>query len=366
MGTISRKKLAAVAIAGVAIVPFAVSQDASASAPGGPALKVVKTLSSAYVGPLQFAVGRHKILVADSLTSTLNVVGQTKPIATNPGPGSGEATYDIAGVAIDPWSGAYAYTSTNATHSKTSLTIKTPDGRTVVADLAKYEKTVNPDKIIQYGIEGTPTACQIKALKAAGAPAKYTGDVDSHPYAVAATGYGSWAVADAGGNDILRVDRWGNVSTIAVLPSQPLKITAAVAAALHVDKCLVGVTYDFEAVPTDVEVGRDGALYVTTLPGGDGLKGSVYRIDPCWGAPTLVATGFDQATNLAIDWWGQIYVAELGSGKIAKVVDGKPVTVLSLPGVVAVEFAHGHLYASTAPAVTGGKGPGTIVELGWE
>lgn len=362
MRIISSKRLAAVAIAGVAIVPFAVSQDASAST--APALKVVKTLSSAYVGPLQFAVGRDKILVADSFTSTLNVVGQTKPIATNPGKGS-----SIDGVAIDPWSGAYAYTNTNANHSKTNLTIKTPDGKTVVADLAKYEKTVNPDKIIQYGVEGTPSACVTKALKAMGVPVKYKGAVDSHPYAVAATGYGSWAVADAGGNDILRVDQWGNVSTIAVLPSQPLKITAAVAAALHVPACAIGVTYDFEAVPTDVEVGRDGALYVTTLPGGDGLKGSVYRIDPCWGTPTLVATGFDQATNLAIDWWGDIYVAELGSGKIAEVVNGKPVTVLSLPGVVAVEFAHGHLYASTAPVASEtnpGKGPGTIVELGWK
>ncbi len=41
---------------------------------------------------------------------------------------------------------------------------------------------------------------------------------DSHPYAVASLGDGSWAVADAGGNDILKVDSRGHVSVIAVLP----------------------------------------------------------------------------------------------------------------------------------------------------
>jgi hypothetical protein len=44
--------------------------------------------------------------------------------------------------------------------------------------------------------------------------------------------------------------------------------------------------------------------------------------------------------------------------------------VLTLPGVVADEWANGHLYASTAPAAASEGGgstpppPGTIVELG--
>ena len=64
------------------------------------------------------------------------------------------------------------------------------------------------------------------------------------------------AVADAGGNDIVKVDRYGHPSLLAVLPPQPVRITSAMAAGLHLDPCVVGITYKFEAVPTDVEVGR--------------------------------------------------------------------------------------------------------------
>ena len=114
-------------------------------------------------------------------------------------------------------------------------------------------------------------------------------------------------------------------------------------------------------------------LYVTTLPGGPGGSvnpGSVYRISRWGGKPQKIATGFNGATNLAIDPWGGIYVAELGAGTISKVVHGKPVPVLSLAGVVADEWANGHLYASTAPAAvapegsTGPPAPGSIVVLG--
>jgi hypothetical protein len=169
----------------------------------------------------------------------------------------------------------------------------------------------------------------------------------------------------------VRVDRWGHVSLIAVLPAQPITITPDIAAANQLPACAVGITYRSEAVPTDVEVGPDGRLYVTTLPGGlSGNPGSVYRVSRWGGYPQRIATGFQGATNLAIDPWGGIYVAELAGGTISKVVNGKPVTVLTLPGVVADEWANGHLYASTSPAaLTEGAGPtppppGTIVELG--
>ena len=214
-------------------------------------------------------------------------------------------------------------------------------------------------------------ACITAALAQAQQPVRYRGAVDSHPYAVTAIGHGAWAVADAGGNDIVKVDRTGHVSLIGVLPAQPVKITAAFAASMGLPACVVGITYKFEAVPTDVEVGPHGDLYVTTLPGGpegpdSGNPGSVYRIDRT-GHSTRVATGFAGATNLAIDAHGNIFVAQIGSGTIAEVVCGKPETVLALPGVVAVEYSHGHLYASTSiTAATEGAqtGPGTVVQLG--
>ncbi len=95
----------------------------------------------------------------------------------------------------------------------------------------------------------------------------------------------SWIVADAGGNDLLKVNRHGKVSTIAVLPAQPLRSPPRLRQHSDCPTALVGLTYKFEAVPTDVEVGRDGYLYVTTLAGGPespvlGARSSVYRVNP--------------------------------------------------------------------------------------
>jgi hypothetical protein len=327
-------------------------------------LQVVKTLSSDFVGPLQFAVAGHRVLVADSFTSTLSEIGRAAPLATGPSP---EAGGDLAGVAIDARTQAVAYASSNGDHSSTQLTILRPGHRKVVADLSSFERKRNPDGRVRYGVD-RPSDCVIKALTAAQFPVSYTGELDSHPYAAAALGNGAWAVADAGGNDLLKVDRYGRVSLLAVLPPQPVRISSAMAAEFHLDPCVVGVTYKFEAVPTDVEVGPHGALFVTTLPGGPegpsaGNRGSVYRVDR-GGHATRVATGFAGATNLAIGPRGVLYVAELSAGRISKVECGRRYIVADLPGVAAVEYANGKLYAATAPAAAGGQGPGTVVVLG--
>lgn len=351
-----------VMLAGAAVVSFAtVPADAH---PAPHRLHVVRTLSSAFVGPLQFAVSDHKVFVADSFTSTLSLIGHSTPLTTGPDPSTGG---DLAGVAVDRRRHALAYTSNNGDHSVTTLTIWQPGHTPVVADLSGYERRHNPDHVNLYGVKH-PSKCVTDALTAAGVPVRYRGLIDSHAYSVTAIGDGNWAVADAGGNDILKVDRHGRVSLLAVLPAQPLKVTAAFAASMGLPACTVGITYRFEPVPTDVEVGPHGSLYITTLPGGPegggGAPGSVYRLDR-WRHLHKIATGFAGATNLAIDRRGDIYVAEIGTGTLSRVHHGRPAPVLSLPGLVAVEYSDGHLYASTAPAATGGSGPGTVVKLGY-
>lgn len=261
---------------------------------------------------------------------------------------------------------AIAYTTTSADHQDTRLTILS-HGHKTVASLSAFERRYDPDKRNYYGLENVQRVdprCKAE-LKAGGVPLSYRGAYDSHPYAVAALGDGSWAVADAGANDILKVDRWGHVSLIALLPAQPVHVTSSMASRVGAPHC-AGVTYRFEPVPTDVEVGPYGALFVTTLPGGPGSsavgpQGSVYAVG--WHWTHRIATGFAEATNLAIDPCGRIYVAELGSG-IATIRSGRPHHLLNLKGVAGLEWANGHLYASTAPVVIGGKGPGTIVKLG--
>ena len=362
------RKISLIALVAGASTVAAMSLPAAASTAAPPQLKVVKTLSKAYFGPLQFAVSGNSIYAADSFTSTLNKVGVKTPIASNPGNG-----HDLAGVAVDSATGAIAYTTSTAIgeapHTAAALTVIRPGQSNLVVDLFAFEKSHNPDRIIHYGVHH-PSACVRKSLAKVGAPASYQGIVDPHPYGVASLGGGAWAVADAGGNDILRVGPTGTVSTLAVLPGQPFLITAAFAKQNGLAKCTVGITYTFEAVPTDVEVAPSGQLFATALTS-DGA-GKVYSLpsSTSFGAPTVVATGFANATNLAIDSAGHVFVAELGSGQVAEVVNGKPVPVLSLPAVVGIEYANGHLYASTAPAAleaggTQGAPPkGSIVLLG--
>ncbi len=357
-----RSKVLVAAALGLGLAVAGTAAPASASGGGG--LHVVKTLSSSFVGPLQFAVQGKKVYVADSFTSTLTRIGAKSPIATGGNPAKGG---DLAGVAVRGSSIAYTWTK-DESHKVTKLVVKKHGKVTLSVNLARFERLHNPDHRIRYGLTkpgSASAACKAQIEKATHGPASYRGHVDSHPYAVASLGGGAWAVADAGANAILRVSARGHVSVIALIPGPVVKVTSASAKALGVPDC-VGQSYRFEGVPTDVEVhGCD--LYVTSLPGGPedpsaDARGSVFKITGHHAH--RIATGFAGATNLAIGKHGRIYVAELFKGVISVVKHGGPRTVATLPGVVAVEYANGHLYASTAPAVTGGTGPGRIVKLG--
>ncbi|MGN6742881.1 MAG: ScyD/ScyE family protein [Amnibacterium sp.] len=358
MSLLSRRSLATAAAVGVGIATITGLGAAPATADAWSP----HVLSSAYVGPLQFAVDGRSIYVADSAQSKLFKVGRTAPIAVGPAPSANpEQSGDLAGVAAAD--GTIAYTTTTADHQDTRLTILR-HGHKQVVSLSAFERRYNPDKRNTYGlVNAGAVSAKCKAELTAGGmkTSLYRGAYDSHPYAVASLGNGSWAVADAGGNDILRVDRWGHVSLLALLPAQPLQITADMAKQNGAPDC-TGITYRFEPVPTDVEVGPHWDLYATTLSAAPGASGSVWRIRH--GDLDRIATGFVGATNLAVTPGGRIYVAQLFAGTIAVVRGHGPQVVASLPGVAAVEWSCGHLYASTAPAVTGGSGPGTIVRFG--
>jgi len=249
------------------------------------------------------------------------------------------------------------------------LNINGPHGSHVEADTLAYEKANNPDQHVHYGVRH-PSTCVKDALKGVFSDqVSYKGLVDSHAYSVARY-KNKWVVADAGGNDLLWVTNRGKIRTLAVLPSQPAKITQEFADAQvpPLPDCVVGKTYKFEAVPTDVEVGRDGYLYVTTLPGGPedpslGARGKVYRVNPHNGHIKLVATGFLGATNLALSKHGKIFVAELFGGQISVVKLGKAHKYVSLPGVVAVETDRsGALWAATLGSEKPPP-PGTLVKI---
>lgn len=230
------------------------------------------------------------------------------------------------------------------------------------ADLHAYETANNPDAVNRYGVEH-PSQCVTDAFAAVGMPASYTGGIDAHAYGVASRGR-EWLVADAGANAVLKVSNSGRISTLAVLPPQPVQITAEMAAAFGMPDCVIGVTYGFEPVPTGITVARGGQIYVTTLPGGPemGARGALWRIDARTGAATEVADGLAGPTSIAASK-GRVYVAEFFGGRISSVRGGAVTKVADLPGALSVAAAaNGALWAGTMgnedpPA------PGTVVSI---
>jgi hypothetical protein len=225
-----------------------------------------------------------------------------------------------------------------------------PNGKVrVLADTLAFETANNPDQVNTYGFQDLTAECAAQVPEEIGGE-PYTGIVDSHPYSVLLQG-GSRIVADAGGNDLLRISPNGTISVVAVLPPQPAEVTADAAGTLGLPECTIGSTYNFEPVPTDVELGPDGLLYVTLLPGGPedpslGARGSVYSVDPDSGAISFVASGFLGATGLAVAPDGTIYVAELFGNRISTVSGTGAEPFVDVPSPAAVEWAKGKLYAT--------------------
>ncbi|REJ06987.1 ScyD/ScyE family protein [Microbacterium bovistercoris] len=316
--------------------------------------------STQLAAPFSLEIDGPRVLVADGGTGVLGQLqpdGAIAPIVTG--------VDGLSGVAVrGKW---LAYTSTHTQmpefiNTASGLNIRTPKGVRIYADTHAWEVAHNPDEVNTYGPQ-SEDPCVLSVLGP-----RYEGLIDSHAYSVASWD-GKWIVADAGANALFEIDDSGHISTLAVLPPQSAKITEEAVTELGMPECLIGTTYDFEPVPTDVEVGSDGMLYVTTLPGGPesaalGARGALWRVDPATGDAEWLAGGFLGATNLALGKDGQIYVSELFGGKITEVTGAHTTrTYAQLPGVVTVETApNGTVWAATMgneepPA------PGTIVSI---
>lgn len=243
------------------------------------------------------------------------------------------------------------------------------NGRAVkLADLGAFEQTKNPDGDVSYGFEDLDPACSAQIPEEV--PAAYTGIVESHPYATAIKG-GTTYVADAAGNDILSVSPSGKVEALAVLPPVPVVVTSQMAEGSGLPACTVGKTYNFEPVPTDVELGPDGKLYVSTLTGGpeDGSTGAqskVYKVNRRSGAVSLVAEGLVSAVGLAVARNGDIYVSQLFTGEVARIKKGsdvaKPWFRSSLTGDVEWTKRGIHVTTDVLPPEKG-KPNGKVVHL---
>lgn len=221
------------------------------------------------------------------------------------------------------------------------------------ADTGRFERLKNPDQDVTYGFRNLSKKCGAKLPPGIpGKNGKYTGIVDTHPYGTAVD-RGTTYVADAAGNDILRINSHGHIRLVTVMPAVPFTVTKSRAKATGLPACTIGHKYWFEPVPTDVEPGPGGLLYVSTLTGGPednsfGPKSLVYTVDPSDGSITKVADGLAGAVGLAVTGTGDIYVSQLFGGKISRIRDGSshPVTFRKAPQPAAVELVDGKVHAT--------------------
>jgi hypothetical protein len=153
-------------------------------------------------------------------------------------------------------------------------------------------------------------------------------EVDSNPFEVVDLGGGQAAVADAGGNDLLLVNKHGKVKNIAVLPDEPVStdnlktlIGCPDAPPDLADLCGLPDMIPAEPVATSVAVGPDGAFYVGELKGFPAPVGEsrVWRIEPnarnarCGSSPLCAVAfdGFTSVIDLRFGPDGYLYVVEL-------------------------------------------------------
>ena len=343
--TTARRLLAATTAGVVSLAGLGVGPAAAAG--------IDEPIVDGLVGPLAIDIDpRGTTLVAETFRGAVSHVST-----------SGEVSEVVLGepvvAAAHGVAGTIVYTISGDQGSL--LKRQTRSGRQdVLADLLAYEKQANPDQVNTYGLveasqecvtawetlrQNTPPDAPPEAQLP---PAVYTGaDIaESNPYAIAVTATGTY-VADAAANAILRVDRQGRVSTVAVLPPQPATPPAGFfTESLGLPEC-EGQTYVFEPVPTDVEV-RGRTLVLSTLPGGPedpslGARGSVYTVDRFTGRTSLLGGGLLGATDVAVSPRGTVYATELFANRVSRVTPSGPVTIAELPAPAALEWTRGRL-----------------------
>jgi hypothetical protein len=222
-----------------------------------------------------------------------------------------------------------------------------------IADISGYEDSANPDQV-EPGL----------------------GEVDSNPYGVTTTLFGSHIVADAGGNDLVKVDRRGVVSTLTTFPVIDSTTVPTLSCPPPPEFPPAGVPIPAQPVPTSVTVGLDGYIYagqLTGFPFNTGVA-NVWRINPWTGAKRIVASGFTNIVGVAAALDGSLYVLEITrdgllEGEICGNLAGRLVKVsrngtqteievpggLTAPGGVAVGL-NGTIYVTNNSIQPGGAG----------
>lgn len=206
--------------------------------------------------------------------------------------GAGEA-YGVIGLGADPAQRA----NLGGVGADFGQLVRLPPGGggslQPIADLAAHEASVNPDR----------------------------GPLDSNPYGLLITPDGRLVVADAGANALLGVTAGGAISTLSVLPSRPNPLPFGPPV--------------FQAVPTAVALGPDGAYYVGELTGFPFPPGAanVYRLDPVTGERTVAFSGFTNIVDLTFGPDNSLYVLQITANGLASPTGPGPGALLRVDPV---------------------------------
>lgn len=348
------------AITGVALTALATPAMAAPNGPKPPSPGSTATLAEDLAGPLTFAVTPSGTLyIGQDFAGLLTKQsGGTSEVLES---GPGIAAVSILGDVVT-W-GEREGTMEQVLASR--LMQRAADGTVTSIDVLAWEELNNPDASAEYGFQDLAPDCLALI------PSDLLPFVGPHGGAIDTHVYGSLMlkdvtyVADAGANAVLAVDAAGEISTVAVLPPSSFVATDGLAAAFGLPSCVVGHDYITEPVPTDVELGNDGWLYVTSLPGGPedaslGARGAVYRVNPTTGEVQLYASGFAGATGLAVAPNGTVFVAEMFGNRVSVITKrGEVSSFADVPSPAGIEWQSGRLYVSTDVF-----GAGKVVSIG--
>jgi hypothetical protein len=165
-------------------------------------------------------------------------------------------------VSVNKWGTIYALTGAGAPNSGAATLYKFVKGKGFkkVADIGAYQaKDTDP-----YDLEGNPA--------------------DTNPFGVYALNDGTVLVADAAGNDLLRVFKNGKIVTVARVKPRTVKVPDFLPPTDPEGNPLPppGTPMPSEAVTTSVTVGSDGYWYVGELRGFPATPGKsqIWRIKP--------------------------------------------------------------------------------------
>jgi hypothetical protein len=315
------RRTSVIALGAAAIAAGALVSGPAASADPAPALTPI---GSGWIAPLHLSFGPGKSLyVADAFGANVQRVrlwnGQQSTVY--------QGTQPVMGVDVRGNGAIYATLSIGDPSQPlpTSLIQVYQSGKSrQVADLLAFETANNPD--------GQNPA---------------TPDSTSNPYSVLAL-KDRVIVADAGANDLLVV-KHGKVKALTVFPT------------FTVPGCPPNNNGDVscDPVPTDVELGPDGYLYVSGL--GAEVEGHIYKVNRWNGTIVRTWGGLPPLTGIAVGKHGEIYASSLFASKVFKIT-GHGMWAADVPGATDVEYGNGMLVVGSM-AFPPGSGPGAVYKL---